>query len=244
MPNVAMPMEEEAYEIQQKPTQPPMSAPGVPPAAALNKAIEILKLSEIDSKKTRQIVTSNDQECVSPESNPIQALPAVTKPSYRAMPNVATPASSQKSEQKVGLETQVECEEPAGLEPMDAEPSSCLPNLTMEGQLPAIRISEAVAAPEPPQNPRRSSTYRDSGDWLEQLAKMPRDRVMSSPQITSLLNKPRTMSSPQLDLNPALSSSRLLSQSPEKGQEKHCFDSLWRCRKVDTQSKSLELNGK
>ena len=131
------------------------------------------------------------------------------------------------------------------LEILDQPGNSAAPLLPIAEQpaaVPAIRVSaEPAVADWPLKNPRRSSTYRDSGDWLEQLAKMSRDPVMSPPQISSLLNKPRTMSSPQLDYSQ--SGSRLLSQSPEKGPEKHCFDSLWRCRKVDTQSKSLN-NGK
>ena len=180
-----------------------------------------------------QVPSNQEGECVSPESNPIQA----------GMTLQEGPAS-QKSEQKVGLETQVG--PAAGLNlPVEAEQISCplLPIAEQPAAAPAIRVSAepAAVADGPLKNPRRSSTYRDSGDWLEQLAKMSRDPIMSPPQISSLLNKPRTMSSPQLDYSQ--SGSRLLSQSPEKGPEKHCFDSLWRCRKVDTQSKSLN-NGK
>ena len=76
-----------------------------------------------------------------------------------------------------------------------------------------------------------SSAYKDSADWLSQLAMSrgeSRDRTMSSPQIQrDILNKPRTMSSPHL------------SETREHSEQKNCFDSLWRCRNVDSQSKSV-----
>ena len=73
-----------------------------------------------------------------------------------------------------------------------------------------------------------SSAYKDSADWLSQLAMSrgeSRDRTMSSPHIQPILNKPRTMSSPHL--------------SESSKEQKNCFDSLWRCRNVDSQSKSV-----
>lgn len=96
--------------------------------------------------------------------------------------------------------------------------------------------AEELEALEPSQitsetKKNESSHYKDSGDWLSQLAMSrgeSRDRTMSSPHIPQhILNKPRTMSSPHL------------SESRDHPEQKNCFDSLWRCRNVDSQSKSV-----
>jgi hypothetical protein len=121
-------------------------------------------------------------------------------------------APDQKTPKKVEKEPE--------LEPDQADKSSSIE------ELEALEPSQITT--ETKKN--ESSAYKDSADWLSQLAMSrgeSRDRTMSSPHIQHILNKPRTMSSPHL------------SESRENPEQKNCFDSLWRCRNVDSQSKSV-----
>lgn len=147
-----------------------------------------------------------------PEFNPTKKDFSATRNLLRAKYNMDGPSLSapdQKTPKKVEKEPE--------LEPDQADKCS-----SAEALEPSQNTSETKK--------NDSSAYKDSADWLSQLAMSrgeSKDRSMSSPHIQHILNKPRTMSSPHL------------SESRDYPEQKNCFDSLWRCRNVDSQSKSV-----
>ena len=171
--------------------------------------IEILNLSTE--------VATKEGECLPkmPEFNPTKKNFSSKRDQLRAKYNLDGPSPSapdQNTPKKVEKEPELELDQ--------ADKSSSVE------ELEALEPSQITT--ETKKN--ESSAYKDSEDWLSQLAMSrgeSRDRTMSSPHIQHILNKPRTMSSPHL------------SESREHPEQKNCFDSLWRCRNVDSQSKSV-----
>ena len=169
--------------------------------------IEILNLStEVATKEGESLPKM-------PEFNPTKKDFSSKRNALRAKYNLDGPSPSapdQKTPKKVEKEPE--------LEPDQADKYSSAE------ELEALEPSQITT--ETKKND--SSAYKDSADWLSQLAMSrgeSRDRTMSSPHIQPILNKPRTMSSPHL--------------SESSKEQKNCFDSLWRCRNVDSQSKSV-----
>ena len=172
----------------------------------------MMKFVDVEILNLSTEVATKEGECLPkmPEFNATKKNFSSKRDLLRAKYNLDGPSPSAPDQN-----TPKKVEKEPELEPDQADKSSSV---------------EELEALEPSTTETKKNESKDSADWLSQLALSrgeSRDRTMSSPHIQHILNKPRTMSSPHL------------SESREHPEQKNCFDSLWRCRNVDSQSKSV-----